>query len=164
MYPSDEDIKRVGVQGIYISNFFEWEANKHGKFVVEEYGFKPALKPFERTYRRLSNLDDMHENGIHDYMKYVKFGYGRATDHCCKDIRAGVMTRSEAIDIVKRMDSVKSKDLHRWLTYVGMNEEEFDRIADTFRDPRVWWRDEGGAWCRDKIWENSDEPKPHARS
>ncbi len=153
MYPSDEDIKRVGVRGIYISNFFKWEANEHSKLVVEKYGFKPSPEPFERTYRRLSNLDDMHENGIHDYMKYIKFGYGRATDHCCKDIRAGRMTRDEAIEIVRRMDHVKSRDLHRWLSYTSTTGEEFDRIADMFRDPRVWWKDEKDNWRKENIWD-----------
>ena len=57
---------------------------------MEKYGWRPAQQPFERTYRRMSNLDDMHENGIHDYLKFMKFGYGRGTDHSCKDIRAGV--------------------------------------------------------------------------
>jgi len=152
-YPSDEEIRRVDVRGVYVSNFFPWEANEHGKLVVEQYGFKPAPEPFERTYRRLSNLDDMHENGIHDYMKYVKFGYGRATDHSCKDIRAGIMTRGEAIDVVRKMDHIKSKDLYRWLAYVGMTEDEFDRTADMFRDQRVWWKDESGSWVKDNIWE-----------
>ena len=153
MYPSDEEIKSVDVRGIFISNFFKWEANLHGQMMIEKYGFKPSPEPFERTYRRMSNLDDMHENGIHDYMKYIKFGYGRATDHCCKDIRAGKMTREEAIERVKQMDHVKSKDLQRWLTYVDITEETFDRIADTFRDPRVWWKDEEGKWVKDNIWE-----------
>lgn len=153
MYPNDEDIKRIGVRGIYISNYFKWEANEHGKLMMEKYGFKPAPVPFDRTYRRFSNLDDMHENGIHDYMKYIKFGYGRASDHCCKDIRAGRMTREEAIEIVKNMDHKKPSDLKRWLTYVGMEEKEFDRIADTFRDSRVWWKDENGNWCKDNIWD-----------
>jgi hypothetical protein len=152
MYPSDDDIKRVGVRGVYISNFFKWEANEHGKLMVDLYGFKGADEPFERTYRTLSNLDDMHENGIHDYMKYVKFGYGRATDHCCKDIRSGRMTRDEAIDIVRRMDHIKSKDLYRWLPYAGISEHEFDRVADTFRDRRVWWKDEEGNWKKENIW------------
>ena len=39
----------------------------------------------------------MHENGIHDYLKFVKLGYGRGSDHACKDIRAGRMTREEGI-------------------------------------------------------------------
>ncbi len=153
VYPEDEDIKRVGVRGIYISNYFKWEANEHGKLMMEKYGFKPSPVPFDRTYRKFSNLDDMHENGIHDYMKYIKFGYGRASDHCCKDIRAGRMAREEAIEIVKNMDPKKPSDLKRWLKYVGMEEKEFDRIADTFRDPRVWWKDEKGNWCKYNIWD-----------
>ena len=36
-------------------------------------------KTFERTYRRMSNLDDRYENGVHDLLKFIKFGYGRAT-------------------------------------------------------------------------------------
>ena len=150
MYPSDEDIDRVGIRGIFISNFFKWEANEHTEFVKKEYGFLEAEEPFERTYRRASNLDDMHENGIHDYLKFVKFGYGRATDHVCKDIRAGKMTRDEGIAIVNAMDPIKSKDLVRWLDYVGWTEQQFDRVCDKFRDPRVWWiRD--GQWWKDNL-------------
>ena len=153
MYPTDDEIEKVGVRGIYISNFFKWEANEHGKLMQEKYGFLEAEEPFERTYRRTSNLDDMHENGIHDYMKFVKFGYGRATDHVCKDIRAGLMTREQAIEIVKKMDAIKSKDLQRWINYVGWTEEKFDSIADTFRDPRVWWKSQDGKWLKDNLWD-----------
>lgn len=153
MYPSDEEIAGVGVRGIYVSNYFKWEANEHGKMVVEKYGFKPSPVPFDRTYRRLSNLDDMHENGLHDYLKYIKFGYGRATDHCCKDIRAGSMTRDQAIKIVSEMDPKKPSDLKRWLGYVNMTEEEFDKICDTFRDRRVWWKDDNGCWAKDNIYD-----------
>ncbi|MBK9478937.1 MAG: N-acetyl sugar amidotransferase [Bacteroidetes bacterium] len=153
MYPSDEEIERVGVRGIYISNFFKWEANEHGKLMQEKYGFLPAEEPFERTYRTTSNLDDMHENGIHDYMKYIKFGYGRATDHVCKDIRAGILNRDTAIEIVRKMDPIKSKDLQRWLTYVDWTEEKFDAVADSFRDPRVWWKTEDGRWQKDNLWD-----------
>ena len=129
-YPSDEQIAEVDVRGCFISNYFLWEANDHGKFVIENCGFKESEEEFERTYRRMSNLDDMHENGIHDYMKYIKFGYGRASDHVCKDIRAGIMTREEGVEIVKKMDRIKSKDLYRWLEYVGWTEEYFDEVAD----------------------------------
>ncbi len=101
----------------------------------------------------MSNLDDIHENGIHDYMKYIKFGYGRATDHVCKDIRAGKLTREEGIEIVRKMDPVKSRDLYRWLDYVGWTEEQWDRVADGFRDPRVWWIDGDGNWKKDNLWD-----------
>ena len=151
IYPSDEEISKVGVRGIYISNYFKWDANLHGPLMVKKYGFKESEIPFERTYRRMSNLDDMHENGIHDYMKFVKFGYGRASDHVSKDIRSGIMTRQAGIAIVKKMDHIKSKDLYRWLDYVGWTEKKFDQVADSFRDPRVWWIN-ASQWWKDNVW------------
>ena len=152
-YPSDDDIDRIGVRGIYIGNFFRWDPNEHAARMRDEYGFEYSEQPFERTYRRMSNLDDMHENGIHDYLKYVKFGYGRASDHASKDIRSGYMTRDEGIEMVRTYDHVKPRrDLERWLEYVGMTEAEFDAVADGFRDPRVW-RKENGAWAKDNIWD-----------
>ena len=151
-FPSDSDIKDVGVRGIYISNYVEWSGNNNAR-IAKQYGFKENEEEFERTYRKISNLDDMHENGIHDYMKYIKFGYGRATDHVIKDIREGIMTRDEGIEIVKKMDHIRSKDLYRWLEYVDMSEEEFDTIADTFRDKRVWEKDIKGIWMKDNIWD-----------
>jgi N-acetyl sugar amidotransferase len=156
-YPTDDEIDDVGVRGVYISNYFKWDANEHGPLMIEKYGFQEVKEPFERTYRRMSNLDDMHENGIHDYLKFIKFGYGRATDHVCKDIRSGLMTREEGVEIVRKMDHIKSKDIYRWLEYVGWNEKEFDNVADTFRDPRVWWIADG-LWWKDNLW---GDPSPY---
>ena len=119
--------------------------------MMKLYGWKQAEKPFDRTYRRHSNLDDRYENGIHDLMKFVKFGYGRATDHASKDIRDGYMTREKGIEMVQQYDHVVSEDLQYWLNYVDMSEEEFWRIADTFRDPRVWGIQDG-LWWKDDIW------------
>ncbi|MEA3285905.1 MAG: N-acetyl sugar amidotransferase [Candidatus Marinimicrobia bacterium] len=152
MFPSDAAIKRVGVRGIYLGNYIKWSGNNNAA-IAKTYGWQEADAEFERTYRKISNLDDMHENGIHDYMKYIKFGYGRATDHVCKDIREGRLSREQGIEIVKQRDSIKPKDLYRWLEYVDMSEEEFDQIADSFRDPSVWERDTQGKWVKDNIWD-----------
>jgi N-acetyl sugar amidotransferase len=160
-YPSDDDIDSVGVRGIYLGNYVEWDGNRNAELSMKLYDWKPAQRPFERTYRTFSNLDDMHENGMHDYLKFIKFGYGRATDHACKDIRAGLMTRDEGIAKVRQYDHVKSSDLKRWLAYVNMSEAEFDRTCDTFRDPRVW-RIEGGRWRKHDIWGGDGDYGPVA--
>lgn len=149
-YPSDNQIEEVGVRGIFISNFFKWEPNNHSQLMKEKYGFLESEEPFERTYKTMSNLDDIHENGIHDYMKWVKFGYGRATDHTSKDIRAGSISRKKAILEILSRDHIKSNDLQRWLDYVGWSEKEFDKVADSFRDPSVWWI-RNGKWCKKDI-------------
>ena len=62
--------------------------------------------------------------------------------------------------MVKKYDAVKPRrDLDRWLTYVGMTEAEFDRVSDTFRDPRVW-RIESDRWVKDNIWGQSSAYGP----
>ena len=161
-YPSDEEIISVGVRGLYVGNFFKWDANRHAAVVTERYGWRPAQEPFERTYRRISNLDDRYENGAHDLLKFIKFGYGRASDHASKDIRTGYMRREQGIEMVRRYDHVVSKDLDYWLEYVGMSEQEFWVTADRFRDKRVW-RVEGGQWVKDNIWGGSSSYAPVRR-
>lgn len=151
--PSDEEFARVGVRGIFVGNFFSWDPYKQTKEMLK-LGFQAARQPFERTFRMISNLDDMHENGIHDYLKYIKFGYGRASDHACKDIRLGYMSRETGIEMVRKYDHVKPRrDLERWLNYVNMQESEFDTICDTFRDRRVWRKLDDGSWTKDNIWD-----------
>jgi len=151
-YPSDDEIVDVGVRGVYLGNYVDWDANEHVKLVLDQYDWEPARQPFERTYRMFSNLDDMHENGLHDYLKFVKLGYGRGSDHACKDIRSGAMTREEGVEMVRKYDHVKPRrDLERWLAYTGLNEEEFDHVCDTWRNPRVW-RVEDGMWVKECVW------------
>ncbi len=133
--------------GVYIY----WDANEHADKMINEYGFEPNPEPFERTYRRISNVDDIHENGVKDYMKFVKFGYGRATDHTSKDIRLGAMTRQRGMELVDEYDHViPRKSLEHFLTMTGMKEDEFWTTADTFRDPRVWWIG-NGRWWKDTL-------------
>ena len=152
-YPSDELVADVGLRGLFIGNFDPWDANAHSKLVTELYGWEPSPEPFERTYRRMSNLDDRYENGAHDYLKYVKFGYGRGTDHACKDIRSGYMTRDEGIEMVRKYDHVRPSDLDFWLDYVGRSREWFDNIADGFRSPLVWRRNADGDWVKRNVWD-----------
>ncbi len=152
-YPSDEDTKKVGLRGLFIGMYDPWDANAHTKLVMQKYDWQPSPAPFERTYRTMSNLDDRYENGVHDYLKYVKFGYGRATDHACKDIRTGYMNRADGIEMVRKYDHVRSSDLYFWLNYVSRSEKWFDAIANSFRSPKVWKQDAKGQWHKRNIWD-----------
>lgn len=159
-YPNDEEIARIGMRGIYMGVYVDWDANEHSRVMKEKYGFKENPEPYERTYRRFSNVDDIHENGIKDYLKFVKFGYGRCTDHTSKDIRLGAMTREKGIDLVMEYDHViPRKSLDYFLKMTDYNEAEFWRTADTFRDPRVWWIRKG-QWWKDTL---SGGPAPFGK-
>ena len=153
--PDDKSYFENKLKGIYLGNFVRWDAYKQTDLMKELYNWEESNEPFERTYRKISNLDDMHENGIHDYLKYIKFGYGRCSDHASKDIRMGYMTREEGIKMVKKYDHVKpKKDLNRWLKYVNMSENEFDTFSETLRDKRVWKKDTKGNFAKKNIWDS----------
>ncbi|MBU0766663.1 N-acetyl sugar amidotransferase [Patescibacteria group bacterium] len=144
-YPSDEEIEDIGVRGIYLANYVEWDARAHTRLMIEKYNFETALKR-ERTHHLYEKLDDIHADGAHDYLKYLKFGYGRATDDASNDIRHGRMTREEGIKIVSQYDHVRPSDLDIWLKFVGMTEEEFLGEIEHLRDPKIWEKDDSGEW------------------
>src|SRR5690606_30181473 len=104
IYPSDEDIARVEVRGIYLSNFIYWNAKKQAEIMMKEWDFASIAYERERTFNLHSKIED-HANDVHDYLKYLKFGYGRATDDASMEIRHGRMTREEGMELVRRYDS-----------------------------------------------------------
>jgi N-acetyl sugar amidotransferase len=150
-YPSDEEILESKVRGLYIGNYFKWEPYQQTEIVKSQYLWQESPLDFDRTYRKISNLDDRYENGIHDYLKFIKFGYGRASDHASKDIRAGLITRDEGIDLVKKYDAAIPSDLYHWLEYVNYDEKKFWEIVDSFRSPYVW-KISGNNWVKRNIW------------
>ncbi len=150
-FPTDAEIAKVGVRGVFMGVYVYWDGNKHAE-EMKKYGFQENPEPYERTYRRSSNVDDIHENGIKDWLRFVKFGYGRCTDHTSKDIRLGIMTREKGIELVSQYDHViPEKSLQHFLSMTGMDRSEFFQIADRFRDPRVW-RIESGKWWKQCLW------------
>jgi hypothetical protein len=155
-YPTDIEIIQNNIRGIYIGNFFRWDPNQHAKMMQEKYKWKESQKPFQRTYRKFSNLDDKYENGVHDLLKFIKFGYGRVSDHASKDIRDGYISREQGVELVKKYDHIVSDDLYEWLKYVGKTEDYFWEKADTFRDPRIW-SIVNNKWVKDNIWGSPSE-------
>lgn len=136
---SDEEFENKDLRGLFLGDYVLWDSNHHLDLIKKRYGWIESKKKFQRTYRRASNLDDMHENGVHDYLKWVKFGYGRCSDHASKDIRMGYLNREKGIKLIKKYDkTVPTADLKRWCEYTGLSKDEFFNISDTFRNPRVW--------------------------
>ena len=62
----------------------------------------------------MSNSDDIHENGAHNYWQWIKFGDGGCTDHASKDIRGGLLGRGQAIEMVKKYDAAYPSYIYRW--------------------------------------------------
>jgi N-acetyl sugar amidotransferase len=157
-YPSDEDIERVGVRGIYLSNYVPWNARDHAEFVIRELGFESAQSR-ERTFNIYAKTDDLHANGLHDYLKYLKFGYGRATDDAANEIRHGRMTREQGIEMVMRYDHLRPSDMDVFLRKSGLSEPQLLEMIEPMRDPSIWEMDPAGKWrIKDHVGNHIDDP------
>jgi N-acetyl sugar amidotransferase len=157
-YPLDEDLEEIDLRGIYLSNFIPWNAKKQTEMMIEKYGFETAQKR-ERTFNLYDKIEDIHANGVHDYLKYLKFGYGRATDDASTEIRQRRMTREEGIAMVMQYDHVRPSDLDLYLEFVEMTEEEFEAVIKDLRDPSIWEKGSDGQWrTTDNIGNHINDP------
>ena len=100
------------------------------------------------------NLDN-HQNGIHDYFKFLKFGFGRATDLACLHIRRGRLTRQDGLEAVKRLDHLfpwehLGKPLKEILQPLDLTVDEFIGICDKFTNKKIFKRDASGALLKDR--------------
>jgi N-acetyl sugar amidotransferase len=120
--PSVEDMERVGVVGIHLGDFIFWDAERQMEFVRDTYGWREDK--VEGTYKRYKSVECIMA-GVHDYAKFIKRGFGRATDHVSVDVRAGLMTRQEGMELARTVDAERPEALDYYLKITGLSEEEF---------------------------------------
>jgi len=147
-YPEDDAIERVGVTGLFLGYYLKWDLRK----VLEnaqQSGFSRSDRRVETTYENFENLD-CYSNHVHDYLKYVKYGFGRASDNACLDVRLGYITRDQAVRLVNKYDGIPPmKAIGEFLAYTGFSRDEFDRICDSFTNKKIFVRDGSGKFIRD---------------
>ena len=152
-YPSDEELKRVGVTGIFLGYYIPWEG-LHNVLVSKANGFKSWGKAVEGHTDDYENLDN-YQAGIHEYFKYLKFGFGRATDQASMHIRRGRMSRGQAMEVVKRRDGVfrwtyLDKPLEEILAPLDLTVDEFIKVCDEFTNKKLFLTDKNGKLIKDK--------------
>ena len=149
IYPSDEEIEKVGVVGVFLGHYFFWDARKQLE-IVKQHGFSVKEDgPVEGTYTNYENLDEkMH--GLHDYLKFVKYGFGRATDHACIDIRNKRISREEGLKLVQNYDGkYPHLSIDEFIKYSGLSKIEIDEIIDSYTNPILFEQDDKGVFMRD---------------
>jgi N-acetyl sugar amidotransferase len=150
VYPYDNELEAVGVRGLYLSNYIRWDAKKQHELMIETYGYESALQ--QRTFNTYEDVHCFHSAGLHDYIKYLKYGYSKVTDHASREIRLKRLTREEGIAKVAEYSDRKPADLPLFLDWVGMSEQEFFDAIWNRRDENIWQKSTTDEWSlRDSI-------------
>jgi len=144
VYPFDNELEMVGVRGLYLSNYIRWDAKKQHELMIDLYGYESAAK--QRTFNTYEDVHCFHSAGLHDYIKYIKYGYSKVTDHACREIRLKRMSREEGIALVRSYTEKQPSDLALFLDWVEMSEEEFWACVQNRRDLHIWTKNDGGEW------------------
>jgi len=150
MPPSKNDLKEVGIQEHYYSYYEDWTPEKHYEIAKKYFNFKPNPRGrSEGTYTDFASLDDKTD-GFHYYLMFIKFGIGRTTSDAAHQIRQGVISRDEGVELVLKYDGeYPSLYEQSFLDYMELDKITLNQIIDKFRRPIIWKKD-NDIWCLQK--------------
>jgi N-acetyl sugar amidotransferase len=153
-YPSDDELKRVGVTGLFLGYYLPWDGLSNA-LIAQANGFESYGKPCEGSMVDYENLDN-HLHGIHDYFKFLKFGFARATDQASLHIRRGRISRQDGLEVVRKQDgkfpwTYLGKSLEEMLQRVDISLDEFQKICDRFTNKKLFQKNASGELLRDKF-------------
>jgi N-acetyl sugar amidotransferase len=151
-YPSDEELQRVGVTGLFLGHYLPWDGLSNA-LIAQANGFVTFDQPVEGSMVNYENLDN-YQTGIHDYFKFLKFGFSRASDIACLHVRRNRITRQDALEIVRARDgkfpwTYLGKPLKDILSPLNMTVDEFIKVCDKFTNKKIFKKDASGLLLKD---------------
>lgn len=138
-FPTDAELAEAGVQGIWLSDYLDWDGWRNA-LVAQQYGFEVLPHPVETSLANYENLDNF-VTVARDWIRFLKYGYSRATDIACNHIRRGRMTRDEGLRFCERAEAFPEtslgKPIDEVLAYCGLTRAEFLKECERWALPRA---------------------------
>lgn len=139
-FPTDAELEAAGVEGIWLGDYIRWDGWRNA-LVAQAHGFETLPGMVEGSLADYENLDN-HVTVLRDWLRYLKFGYSRATDIACNHVRRGRLTRAEALALVAGREQFPTtslgKPLAEVLAYFGLTVGEFQRACDKWTNPDIF--------------------------
>ncbi|WP_081749007.1 N-acetyl sugar amidotransferase [Butyrivibrio sp. FCS014] len=132
--PTVEEMQAQGIKAIFLQYYVkEWSQVHNADFAVARglTGRTDDLHDLGR-YRRYTALDcDLQIPN--QMIKYLKFGFGYATDEICYDIREGRFDRESGKWYVKEYDGLCGEQyIEKACKYLSITKEEFWEVVDRY--------------------------------
>jgi N-acetyl sugar amidotransferase len=137
-YPEDDEVASVGVRGIYLNNYMFWNSRQQHEQMISKYGYETSHQT--RTFDSYNNVNCWNYSDLHDYLKFIKCGFGKVVDHASREIRLNQMSRVEGIKLVQDYLLKKPANQELYFSWLGVTREAFYYLLDQFRNPCYWTR------------------------
>ena len=152
IYPSKEEIESFPIKAFSLGYFFYWDFYYNVK-KNKAYGFEVLDTNKEGTFVNYEDLD-CGFMPYHQYFKFIKYGYGRGTDHAAHEVRLGRMTKKQAKELICEYDcKLPRKYFEELLDFISIDEDHFHNNVDKFANPFLFKHDNKGKFNR--MWDEN---------
>jgi hypothetical protein len=124
IFPSQKELNEKNIVGTFLGNYIPWDVKEQVKIIKKELnweGDEVEGIPEEYDYEKI----ECYMQGVRDYIKFIKRGFGRTSHLVSIDIRNNRITREKGVKLVKEYDGKRPKSLDFFLSLVKMTEDEF---------------------------------------
>jgi len=143
--PNFSLLEREKISAIFLGYFFNWDPIETSELALKN-GFSKAEKAVVGIYD-FADIDDAFIMSVHHWLKWFKFGFTRTWDNLSIEIRAGRVSRDQAIELIKSLgleEPTEAIDL--FCNYIEIDRNTFDNICEKFRNPEVWTKSSKNEW------------------
>jgi N-acetyl sugar amidotransferase len=131
-FPSNDEINKNMLEFTHWSYFENWDPYRNYLIAKEHCGLKEGEDSNAGTFTNFSQ-NDQALYALHTYLMYLKFGFGRANQDACIEVRRGAMNRDQAVNLVRLYDGHYPEEfIQLYLDYYQMTQAEFDAVLDRY--------------------------------
>ena len=143
-YPDDAELHAVGVRGIYLGNYIRWDPKAQHEQMIGEFDYRTAT--FSRTFDCYDHVDCFNFMSLHDQLKLYKHGYSKVTDHACREIRHGRLSREQGLKLVRNYEQKNVEYSELFCNWLGITPRGLQFMLDQHRNPDWWHEETPGKW------------------
>ena len=144
-FPTDAQLLRVPLEITHWSYFENWDPYRNYLVAKEHCGLREAEGSNAGTFTNFAQ-NDQALYALHTYLMYLKFGFGRANQDACIEVRRGAMDRAQAVNLVRLYDGqFPNEFLQTYLDYYRMTRAEFESALDRWAN-RDLFHKVNGEW------------------
>ncbi len=128
IFPSQKELNRNNVKACYLGSYIPWDVKKQVEIIKKELDWKGEEVegiPENYDYEKI----ECYLQGVRDYIRYIKRGFGRTAHLVSIDIRNDRLTREEGLKLIKKYDGKRPKSLDYFLNLLDISENDFYKIV-----------------------------------
>lgn len=142
-YPKDSELSGRKLELTHWSYFENWDPYRNYLVAKEQCGLMESDNSNSGTFTNYSQ-NDQALYALHTYLMYLKFGFGRANQDACIEIRRGAMDRSQGVNLVNLYDgNYPEEHLQLYLDYYQISKDFFDEVLDAYTNRNLFEKIDG---------------------